>query len=575
MYDVGQVISAQVLADIAQADALQRRDCFARLKRYLERPAGKVMFLSGLRRTGKTILAKQGVAELPLALREQAVFLKFPYSCAGIPKNECYELIEDLYDQGYRYFFIDECTVVQEFPAWAKDIADGPAERGCHVVLLGTDSLAIWLAISNALVGRYEAVKTTRIPFHEWCRLLKQPNQKLSVDDYMHYGGILDFDGVPVETALMPEITNSFRDPASIEQYVYAAIALNIQNAIARNAGGPELSNLYRLWENGLLIEAIMRIVQEQNHRLVRRNLQKRFANDDFFEAYKKISSLDSGSRKYVKQQKEAILLEIEERLCLSHGGLELSKDDCIALENYLRRIDVFTDAEVRIMPSFDPEKRRTAKLYHKESRVLQTQCGIRSGQMQLACGLVWDILQVNRFPIEKGDFLRAVTSMVKGQLLEDIVFADLMDVLPTDCHIFKLIWDADVAERAEFDVAIVDERDIDNPRVSLIEVKYSSGMHGNTTKHLKNPLAIHQVVEAFGKIASRAVVYNGPTKRNAVLFVNANEFLNTICQNKEDAFFPQLAERWKPECDLESWMAPYQASDKKIVAYDEINTDQ
>lgn len=31
---------------------------------------------------------------------------------------------------------------------------------------------------------------------------------------------------------------------------------------------------------------------------------------------------------------------------------------------------------------------------------------------------------------IQKGDFLRATTRMVKGQMLEDIVFADVMDAL-------------------------------------------------------------------------------------------------------------------------------------------------
>lgn len=253
-----QILTGDKLeADIAMADALARRDCFGRLRQYLERPAGKVMILNGFRRTGKTVMAKQGVAELPDAARQKAVFIKFSYSAEGIPKNQTYELIEDLYDEGYRYFFLDECTVVREFPAWAKDIADGPVARGCHVVLLGTDSLTMWLAVSDALEGRYVEIRTTRIPFHEWRRLLEQKDRQLTVDDYIHYGGILDFDGVPAETALIPEITNSFRDPSTVEQYVYAAIALNIQNSVARNAGSPAFSTLYPLWEDGRLIEAI------------------------------------------------------------------------------------------------------------------------------------------------------------------------------------------------------------------------------------------------------------------------------------------------------------------------------
>lgn len=186
---------------------------------------------------------------------------------------------------------------------------------------------------------------------------------------------------------------------------------------------------------------------------------------------------------------------------------------------------------------------------------------------MQLACAIVWNILEINRSRIRKGDFLKASTSMIKGRMLEDIVFADLMDALPYGCHIFKLEWDIEIIERAEFDVAVVDERDIYNPRVSLIEVKYSDSIHGNETRHLKNPLAIAQVTEAFGKVVSRTVVYRGTTKRNAVLFVNANEFLTTLDQDIEKALFPQLADCWKPECGLEPWMAEYQETEENPEA--------
>ena len=40
----------RLLADVEEAARLPRRDCFASLKRYLGRPAGKLMLLNGLRR---------------------------------------------------------------------------------------------------------------------------------------------------------------------------------------------------------------------------------------------------------------------------------------------------------------------------------------------------------------------------------------------------------------------------------------------------------------------------------------------------------------------------------------------
>ena len=206
-------------------------------------------------------------------------------------------------------------------------------------------------------------------------------------------------------------------------------------------------------------------------------------------------------------------------------------------------------------MPSTDPLKRRDKKAYEEDVRVLQTQPGIRSGQMKLACGIIWNVLKINRTPIEKEQFLHLATSVVEGQLLEDIVFADLKDILPNDCDIFKLEWDADPGEGAEFDVAVLDERDPASPRVSLFEIKHTRQIHGGEARHLKNLRAIAQVAEVFGKVVSRTLVYLGPTERRAVLLVNADEFLQTIGENPEDALFPQCSEKWKPLVALEPGM--------------------
>ncbi|MBQ1420929.1 MAG: hypothetical protein IIZ02_05840, partial [Desulfovibrio sp.] len=92
-----------------------------------------------------------------------------------------------------------------DFPAWAKEMADGPAARGCHIVLLGRDSLSMWLARREFLEGRYKEIRTTRIPFHEWRRLLGSGGRRLAVKDYIRYGGILDFDGLATTQALVSE----------------------------------------------------------------------------------------------------------------------------------------------------------------------------------------------------------------------------------------------------------------------------------------------------------------------------------------------------------------------------------
>ncbi|MBQ2517091.1 MAG: hypothetical protein II543_07520, partial [Desulfovibrio sp.] len=48
----------------------------------------------------------------------------------------------------------------------------------------------------------------------------------------------------------------------------------------------------------------------------------------------------------------------------------------------------------------------------------------------------------------------------------------------------------------------------------------------------------------------------NGETRRRAMLYVNANEFLSSIGRDPESALFPQESAKWRPECSLEPWMA-------------------
>ena len=256
------------------------------------------------------------------------------------------------------------------------------------------------------------------------------------------------------------------------------------------------------------------------------------------------------------KADRPKILSKIEDRLCISHGRLKLNKEDREAVKRYLRRIEVFADAESCIMPSADPRERKGQKPYLETSRTMQTQPGIRAGQMNLACGVVWEVLKINQAPVSKEAFLKKAEETVQGQMLEDIVFADLQDVLPKDCRIFKLTWDADPGETAEFDAAVVDERDPGNPRVSLFEVKHTASSRGGPDQHMKNPRAIAQVAEAFGRVVSRTIVYHGPTERRAVLWVKADEFLGTIGRDPEGCLFPQLAERWSPLVPFEPWLA-------------------
>ena len=71
------------------------------MKRYLGKRAGKVMLLNGLRRTGKTVMAQQAIAELPDAVHAKTAFIKISQK-RTVPNLPVFALVEDLFYEASR-----------------------------------------------------------------------------------------------------------------------------------------------------------------------------------------------------------------------------------------------------------------------------------------------------------------------------------------------------------------------------------------------------------------------------------------------------------------------------------------
>ena len=138
--------------------------------------------------------------------------------------------LDVLYRQGFRYIFIDEVTLMEDFIDSAALFSDIYAPMGMKIVLSGTDSLGFWFAESNELYDRVHLIHTTFIPYREYSRLLGIDG----IDEYIRYGGTLrQGESLSDETITMAEDA-SFRDDESTRKYIDTAISRNIQHSLAR-----------------------------------------------------------------------------------------------------------------------------------------------------------------------------------------------------------------------------------------------------------------------------------------------------------------------------------------------------
>ena len=145
-YQLKTLLGEELQRTVKFNDRKEKRDCFEQITDYLSGDEyGRVCLVYGLRRTGKTTMLFQAIKQLPI---EQTAYLK------ASPNNTIIELDHDLKQlvrSGYRYIFIDEVTLIQDFIDSASLLSDIYAIQGIKMVLSGTDSLGFWLAEQEEL----------------------------------------------------------------------------------------------------------------------------------------------------------------------------------------------------------------------------------------------------------------------------------------------------------------------------------------------------------------------------------------------------------------------------------------
>lgn len=510
------IMTCESISDRLEVAAkLKRRDCFVQLLKSLySKDMTRVTAVYGLRRTGKTTMLYQAMAEMPKEMQEKTVYIKLK------PENDMAQLNRDLYrlkDAGYQYIFIDEVTLANDFIDGASLFSDVFTAMGMHFVLSGTDSLGLWFARDNELYDRVRMIHTTVIPYREYNRLLEID----SIDEYIRYGGTLrageidfDDDELNVEDA-------SFRDDESTRRYVDTAIAKNIQRSLACFEYGKYFGHLQELYSANELTGAINRIVEDMNHSFVVQVLTDPFESHDLGISARNL-------RKEKDPQKRTDILDRVDREQIVAGLMRLleirnKEEQSVGItESHIAQIKMYLKA-LDLIAFYEIEP--ATKEIDREERVIFTQPGMRYCQAQ---ALVHELMKDSTFgelsQSEKRYVADRILEEVRGRMLEDIVLFETSRALPKKQYeVFKLRFAS-----GEYDMVIWDS---EQNRCALYEIKHSAVYADPQARHLRDEEKLNIAEYKFGNIVGRYVLYSGESfnTEDGIAYRNVEQFLKQL----------------------------------------------
>ena len=493
---------------------MQTRDLYPQIEKYIYgSDRTRVCAVYGLRRTGKTTMLFQAIADMHWEDFLKTAYIKVQTidEMANINRD-----LKKLYKYGFKYIFIDEVTLMKDFIDSAALFSDVFVAMGMKIVLSGTDSLGFWLARDNELYDRVKMVHTTFIPYREYSRLLGID----SIDKYIEYGGTLRLGTLDFEDDEALSGNASFYDDESTRRYIDTAISKNIQHSLACFEDGHYLSHLRTLYEADELTSAINRIIEDMNHSFVLSVLTRDFKSHDLGisasnlrrerDPEKRTDILDIIDRQAVTER----LMKILEIRNKEQQTVSITNSHVSLIKQYLKSLDLIVDC---------PIEHGEADL-EKEEHTLFVQPGMRYCQAQaLVYSLMKDEIFRQLSDSEKEYVSERILEEVRGRMLEDIVILETSKALGKNYSVFKLQF-----LNGEYDMVI---RDNKNNTCAIYEIKHSSECVPEQSRHLRNEDMLAMTTRRFGNIAGRFVLYLGEDyeTEDGVVYINAEDFLNDI----------------------------------------------
>ena len=515
--------TGQVLRNFAKPSRkFQKRDCYETVKKYVYGGTeDKVCVVYGLRRTGKTTLLKQLISEFDEENFSKTAYIKCRTkdTIANLNKD-----IIQLRDAGYKYLFIDEVTLINDFIDSSSLFSDVYAAQGMKIVLSGTDSLGFHFAINDELYDRAVMVHTTYIPFKEHSRLLGIND----IDEYIRYGGTLKAGEIDFDSKELNAKDASFRDDESTRYYIDTAICSNIQHSLECFKDGRYFRQLKSLYEADELTNAINRIIEDLNHNFTVKVITRLFKSRDFGSAAQELRSAKNDEKRTTildeidtTQILETLkqILSIKEKEEQSIGITPVHIEE---IKEYLKSLDLIEKVNIEQRYADNPTLNSTEYYY------IFTQPGMRYCQAQ---ALIFSLLkdpQIDGLDIKLKNLITTkISEDVIGHMLEDIVMLETRKSLSKKWNNKKEAFKLQFSD-GEFDMIITDS---ESGTCQIFEVKHSKERFEKQYQHLINKEKLELTEKIYGAILSRTVLYKGEScmEENGVEYKNVEEYLKEL----------------------------------------------
>lgn len=493
---------------VAPVMSLKKRECFDDLKIYVYGDStDRVFILYGLRRTGKTTLIRQLISELPDEMFAKTAFVQINQTIDLAKINMDLKLLAK---QGYRYLFIDEVTLMDDFIEGAALFSDVYASTGMKIVLSGTDSLGFVFSEDRELYDRCFKVHTTFIPYREFENVLGIKG----IDEYIRYGGTMSRGGIHYNLSGM-----TFATKESTDEYVDSAIARNIQHSLKNYQYGDHFRNLSELYDADELTSAINRIVEHINHEFTVRVLTKDFVSSDFsLSAKNLLRDREAPSDILYQVDKDEITQRLRDFLEIKNKPeqkIAISNAHIVEIKEYLDFLDLTVDLKNVYLSDLNKQASHTAI----------SQPGIRYAQAEALVKTLMDDNVFRMLPLaERNRITQRILSDIQGRMLEDIVLLETQMAYP-DCEIFKLIF-----AKGEFDMVVFDPQ---KASCAIYEIKHSEEIVPEQYYHLKDSEKCDATEFRYGTITGKYVIYLGITRDvEDIHYLNVEEYLNSLSKH-------------------------------------------
>lgn len=486
----------------------RKRECFRQLHDYIYgEQQDKVFILYGLRRTGKTTMIRQVFVEMSDEALSKAAFIQITARDTLADVNRDLKALEE---RGFRYVFLDEVTLMEDFIEGAALFSDVFAACGMKIVLSGTDSLGFLFTEDEQLYDRCILLHTTFIPYREFESVLGIHG----IDEYIRFGGTMSLGGVHYNE------TSTFASKKSADKYVDTAIARNIQHSLRCYHYEGHFRHLRDLYDRNELTSAISRVVEDINHRFTLEVLTQDFKSHDL--------AISAGNLRRDRENPTDILDRIDlaavtkslrQLLDIRNRAEQtVALDDVHATEikEYLDLLDLTQDIDVRFLPDVS----------RKSSRTMIAQPGLRYAQ---ADALIRSLLLDETFSAlslpERTAVQERILSEIRGQMLEDIVLMETkLANLKNEVFVLKF-------PVGEFDMVVFDPV---AGSCRIFEIKHSAGITPQQYRHLIDEEKCAQAEHRYGPITGKTVLYRGENRVvEGIQYQNVEEYLRNILKTQ------------------------------------------